>query len=104
MIQPPEARWYTGPWQSTIRTATDLWRRVYMSEYLFPQRLTRRDFCRATATGVAAGLTLGGARSAGATAPVKFGSGKYTYTLDEAWGKLPQGMVYGYGCAVVADG
>jgi hypothetical protein len=49
-------------------------------------------------------LTFGGARAAGATAPVKFGSGKYTFTLDEAWGKLPQGMAYGYGCAVVVDG
>jgi len=75
-----------------------------MNEYLFPHRLTRRDFCRVTAAGAAAGLTFGGARAAAATAPVKFGSGKYTFTLDEAWGRLPQGMVYGYGCAVVVDG
>src|SRR5271167_3008654 len=32
------------------------------------------------------------------------GSGKSTYTLDENWGKLPEGMKYGLGCAVIVDG
>jgi hypothetical protein len=31
------------------------------------------------------------------------GSGKHSYTLDENWGKLPQGMKYGFGCALVVD-
>ena len=31
------------------------------------------------------------------------GEGKWTYTLDENWGKLPEGMTYGFGCAVVVD-
>lgn len=74
-----------------------------MSEYLFPHRLTRRDFLvGAGAAGIAAGLA-GSNSSAAAKAPVKFGSGRYTYTLDENWGKLPTGMDYGFGCAVVAD-
>jgi DNA-binding beta-propeller fold protein YncE len=75
-----------------------------MSEYLFPHRLTRRDFLRWTGNaGLAAGLANTGAPAAGAEAPVTIGSGKHTYTLDEQWGKLPQGMHYGYGCAVVVD-
>jgi hypothetical protein len=77
-----------------------------MSEYLFPHRLTRRDFLRWTgAAGVAAGLANAGTPAAAAkAAPVTIGSGKHTYTLDENWGKLPRGMNYGYGCAVVVDG
>jgi hypothetical protein len=76
-----------------------------LSEYLFPHRLTRRDFLRWTgAAGLAAGLADGGpAPAAAARAPVTIGSGKYTFTLDEGWGKLPQGMYYGFGCAVVVD-
>lgn len=77
-----------------------------MSEYLFPQRLTRRDFVRWTgAAGVAAALAHHQpARAADdKTGPVKIGTGKYTYTLDENWGKLPEGMKYGWGCALVVD-
>jgi DNA-binding beta-propeller fold protein YncE len=79
--------------------------RVYMSECLFPHRLTRRDFLLATwAAGLAAGPTSINVRAADAkVAPVKIGSGKYTYTLDERWGKLPTGLQFGYGCAVIAD-
>src|SRR5437899_1557491 len=77
-----------------------------MSEYLFPRRLTRRDFLRWTgAAGVAASLAnvnpLRGADDK--TGPVKIGAGKYTYTLDENWGRLPEGMKYGWGCALVVD-
>jgi len=73
-----------------------------MSEHLFPHRLTRRDFFRWTGVaGVAASLPDRAAPAA--TAPVTIGSGKHTYTLDETWGKLPPGMRYGYGCAVVVD-
>jgi hypothetical protein len=76
-----------------------------VSEYLFPHRLTRRDFLRWTgAAGLAAGLANGDARTAGAAqAPVTIGSSKFTFILDESWGKLPKGMYYGYGCAVVVD-
>lgn len=76
-----------------------------MSDYLFPHRLTRRDFLFATgAAGLAAGPASISVRAADdKTASVKIGSGKYTYRLDEKWGKLPTGMQYGYGCAVVAD-
>src|SRR5205809_888899 len=75
-----------------------------MAEYLFPNRLTRRDFFRwSGAAGMAAGFANAGACAAGAKAPVTYGSGRHTYTLDEQWGKLPRGMNYGYGCAVVAD-
>ena len=73
-----------------------------MSEFLFPHRLTRRAFLqRSAAAGLGTGLAHGAA--AAARAPVKIGSGKFTYTLDEQWGKLPRGMQYGYGCGVVVD-
>jgi hypothetical protein len=38
-----------------------------------------------------------------AKAPATFGGGRFIYTLDENWGKLPAGMKYGYGCGVVVD-
>lgn len=72
-----------------------------MNDYLFPRRLTRRDFLQTTGA-AAAGLALTGAAAADA-APVKIGSGKWTYTLDPSWGTLPAGMKYGFGCAVVVD-
>src|SRR6266511_2417596 len=74
-----------------------------MSEYLFPHRLTRRDFLRWTgAAGAAAatGLALAADDKKAAT---KIGMGKFTYTLDDDWGKLPTGMKYGFGCALVVD-
>src|SRR5438270_6927771 len=64
-------------------------------QYLF----NRRTFLQ-TAAATTAGLALGSR----ATAAVKFGEGKASYTLDEDWGKLPAGMNYGYGCALVVDG
>ena len=30
--------------------------------------------------------------------------GQWNYTLDDAWGTLPIGMKYGFGCASVVDG
>jgi hypothetical protein len=73
-------------------------------EYLFPRRLTRRDFLKWTgAAGLAAG-TAGLALAADdKKEPTKLGAGKQTYTLDDDWGKLPAGMSYGFGCAVVVD-
>jgi NHL repeat len=64
-------------------------------EYLF----TRRTFLQASAA-TTAGLALGSR----ARAEIKVGEGKATYTLDENWGKLPAGMTYGFGCALVVDG
>jgi peptidylamidoglycolate lyase len=72
-------------------------------EYLFPRRQTRRDFLQlagAAAVACAAGPNL---RAAEGKPPVQFGSGRFTYTLDETWGQLPAGMKYGFGCAVVVD-
>ena len=66
-----------------------------MSEqYLF----TRRTFLQ-TATATTAGLAFANPARAATT----FGEGKMTFTLDENWGKLPAGMNYGLGCAVVVD-
>jgi peptidylamidoglycolate lyase len=74
-------------------------------DYLFPHRLTRRDFLwtAAAASAAAAGMSSGHAdeqRAGGVT----IGSGRHRYTLDENWGRLPDGMRYGFGCAVVVDG
>lgn len=66
------------------------------SDHLF----TRRRFL-ATAGAASAALAIPSlALSAEA---VKIGTGKATYTLDPNWGKLPQGMNYGLGCAIVVD-
>ncbi|MFL5339502.1 MAG: twin-arginine translocation signal domain-containing protein [Gemmataceae bacterium] len=74
------------------------------SDFLFPIRQTRRDFLK-LAGATAAATTLPGFTTAEdkKTEPVKFGSGKFTYALDENWGKLPAGMGYGLGCAIVVD-
>jgi len=63
-------------------------------QYLF----TRRTFLQ-TAAATTAALTVGQPARAATT----FGEGKMTFTLDENWGKLPDGMNYGLGCAVVVD-
>ncbi len=72
-------------------------------QYLFPHRLTRRDFLKMSTAAAAAGMlpTTGRAQD---KAAVKFGEGPWTYTLDESWGRLPEGMKYGHGCGIVADG
>lgn len=77
-----------------------------MHEYLFPNRQTRRDFLKWTGAASVAGLASVASTAPAAddkSGPVKFGSGKFTYTLDENWGKLPEGMKYGFGCALVVD-
>lgn len=35
--------------------------------------------------------------------PARIGSGFHTYEAVPGWGKLPEGMKYGYGCGVVVD-
>ncbi|MBS0208318.1 MAG: twin-arginine translocation signal domain-containing protein [Planctomycetes bacterium] len=73
-------------------------------KYLFPRRLTRRDFLQTSAAAGAAWSLSNLAHAADGTAePVKIGEGKWTYTLDPTWGQLPAGMKYGLGCAVVVD-
>ncbi len=75
-----------------------------MSQYLFPHRLTRRDFLATTAAAVA-GLAAPSLSFAGEKKePVRIGSGYYTYELVEDWGKLPEGMTYGFGCGIIVDG
>ena len=71
-------------------------------DYLFSQRLTRRDFLALGATATAA-LALPGVGRAETKAPVRIGSGYHTYELVEDWGKLPEGMNYGFGCGVIVD-
>ncbi|MBI3878788.1 MAG: twin-arginine translocation signal domain-containing protein [Verrucomicrobia bacterium] len=77
------------------------------TQYLFPKRLTRRDFLATTATAAAAASAGSVAHAADPLTlkpePVRIGSGKFTYTLDEGWGKLPTGMSYGLGCGIVVD-
>ncbi len=73
------------------------------SEYLFPVRQTRRDFLAAAVAGTTLALTGRVGRAAAADKPVTIGSGSAAFALDESWGRLPEGMKYGFGCAVVAD-
>src|SRR5262249_35791970 len=73
------------------------------SEYLFPNRLNRRQLLALGAAAAAAGISTTG-RADDAKPPVRIGSGKWTYTLDESWGQLPQGMSFGFGCGIVVDG
>jgi peptidylamidoglycolate lyase len=77
---------------------------MFMSsnEYIFPQRLTRRDFikCSAVTTG---GLAVTGLQGAEPKTDTRMGSGEHTYEWVEDWGKLPPGMKYGFGCGIVVD-
>lgn len=73
-------------------------------EYLFPKRLTRRDFMKTAglaAATLAALPALG--RADEKKSPVRIGSGYHTYEAVEDWGKLPEGMKYGFGCGVIVD-
>src|SRR5688572_28330931 len=71
------------------------------SDYLFPVRLGRRDFLKMSAASAAALGCPSFARAQ--NPPVKIGEGKWTYTLDESWGQLPEGMSWGFGCGIVVD-
>lgn len=81
---------------------------MHTNDYLFPHRLTRRDFLKAAGTAtaaVASGVGLSGCATPKNTKPaVRLGSGYHTYEAVEGWGKLPEGMKYGYGCGIVVDG
>ena len=81
---------------------------MHTNEYLFPHRQTRRDFLKlagATTASVAGGLSLPSCATSRETKPaVRIGSGYHTYEAVEGWGRLPDGMNYGFGCGVVVDG
>src|SRR5690242_20002039 len=73
------------------------------NEFLFPNRLTRRDFM-AYAGVAAAGLAapaLGDAAEGKSAA--RIGQGANTYEWVPEWGQLPPGMKFGLGCGVVVD-
>lgn len=91
--------------RSRFLITSELRQNKFMNEYLFPHRQSRRDFLQTSAF-AAVGLALSGpalADSKDSKAPVRIGSGHWTYTLDENWGKLPAGMRFGFGCGIVAD-
>ncbi len=71
------------------------------SEILFPVRQSRRDFLALGAVGLAGAASL--PAWAQESAPTLLGEGSAQFKLDNAWGKLPQGMKYGLGCAIVVD-
>src|SRR5437867_1076930 len=71
------------------------------NEFLFPNRLTRRDFLKMSGA-AAVGLAAPCMAQAEET-PARIGSGAHTYELVERWGQLPAGMKYGFGCGVVVD-
>src|SRR6266478_600645 len=73
------------------------------NEYLFPHRLTRRDFMKCAGVAVAGFAAPGLGHAAETKSPARIGSGAQTYELVEEWGRLPVGMKYGFGCGVVVD-
>src|SRR6266446_1526001 len=73
------------------------------SDYLFPHRLTRRDFLKLTGV-AAAGVTFPTlSEGAEGNPPARIGAGVDTYEAVEGWAQLPAGMKYGLGCGVVVD-
>lgn len=78
---------------------------MHTNQFLFPHRLTRRDFLK-TSAAAAAGLAASGlpSRADDSTkTPARVGHGQHTYEWVENWGKLPAGMKYGFGCGVIVD-
>jgi peptidylamidoglycolate lyase len=77
---------------------------VLTSEFLFPHRLTRRDFLKRSGA-AAAGLAASAIpiKAADKKDPVRIGNGYHTYEWVDDWGKLPAGMNYGFGCGVIVD-
>lgn len=71
--------------------------------YLFPHRLTRRDFLKTTAASLASVAVSSTLDAKAEHGPVRIGSGAFTYELDQSWGQLPPGMSYGFGCGVIVD-
>src|SRR5262245_26208708 len=61
----------------------------------------RRTFLQ-TAAAAVAGLATG-IKPARATSGVGIGEGSPAYVVEEAWGQLPAGMAWGWGCGIVVD-
>src|SRR6266496_4303577 len=86
---------------------------MHTNDYVFPRRLTRRDFVKMAGTAAAAVAAAATSTSTSALAaekaakskegPVRIGSGQWTYESVPSWGKLPGDMKYGLGCGVVVD-
>lgn len=76
---------------------------MHSDQYLFPHRLTRRDFLKMSGMAVAGLAGSNSLRADEKKEPVRIGNGYYTYELVEDWGKLPSGMKYGFGCGVIVD-
>jgi len=70
---------------------------MFSNEYLFPVRKTRRDFI---AAGAAFTLGTSGLFALAKDEP----KSSLKLEVDPTWGKLPDGMKFGLGCAVVVDG
>lgn len=64
--------------------------------------VSRRRFLRGIGA-AAVGPTLLGVRAKGSSKAVVLGSGKHTYEVVEGWGKLPEGVKYGYTHGVQVD-
>ncbi len=75
-----------------------------MSDYLFPNRTSRREFIASTAASVAAVALGATAAHADDAQPIRIGSGAHTYEADLKWGHPQPGMAYGHGCGIVVDG
>src|SRR6266540_875936 len=86
---------------------------MHTNDYVFPRRLTRRDFVKLAGTATAAVAAAATSTSTSALAaekaakpnerPVRIGGGQWTYESVPGWGKLPGDMKYGLGCGVVVD-
>jgi len=84
---------------------------MHTNDYLFPNRLTRRDFVKLGASATI-GLAVPSAfadiepaqqKGVESKTPVKIGSGEHTYESVPGWGELPAGMKYGFGCGIIVD-
>jgi DNA-binding beta-propeller fold protein YncE len=73
------------------------------NEYLFPHRLTRRDFLNVTGAAAAVLALPALDTHAENKGPVRLGGGYHTYEAVPDWGKLPAGMKYGFGCGIIVD-
>jgi hypothetical protein len=74
------------------------------NDYLFPRRMTRRDFLTSAAVTTAMLAVPDWSSAQETKTPVRLGNGYYTYELVEDWGTLPAGLKYGFGCGIVVDG
>jgi hypothetical protein len=73
------------------------------NDFLFPNRLTRRDFLKLSGAATAGLVASGVPARAEIAGPSRIGSGNQTYEWVESWGKLPEGMKYGFGCGIIVD-